>query len=277
MAQAQFISDGQADFFQNVLSYAFLSECQRMEPESAQQRLDQENRPWGPEAAEAEYYSVWVELWTVVESNFEQLFSLFHSTFFKEIRSSFLFHHFPPTSFYSIIITLYWAIFGSDGMCDSCRSTRGKLGSSQLQDCVWTPFVNWLLLRVVHRFWYMTDLDCMSQVQQVCCCWCHFICEQHWCIQFKTLPCRLCPFLSVYCTVFCCVLLASSQISWNPRLLWRRRWRHPACQSCFRKLWTDMTGASVLPVGIPIVDLSERQLAAYLVWMGILFSEKVLR
>lgn len=141
MAQAQFISDGQADFFQNVLSYAFLNECQRMEPESAQQRLDRENRPWGPEAAEAEYYSVWVELWTVVESDFEQLFSL--------LRSWFLFHHFPPTSFYSIIITLYWAILGSDGMCDSCRSTRGKLGSSELQDCVWTPFVNWLLLSVV--------------------------------------------------------------------------------------------------------------------------------
>ena len=108
MAQAQFISDGQADFFQNVLSYAFLSECQRMEPESAQQRLDRENRPWGPEAAEVEYYSVWVELWTVVESNFEQLFSLFHSTFFERntffiFVSSFSTYILLPYNYYSLL------------------------------------------------------------------------------------------------------------------------------------------------------------------------------
>ena len=118
----------------------------------------------GPEGLKRQKWSI-----TLCGLNYEQLlkvtlnscFHFFIPLFLKEIRSSFLFHHFPPTSFYPIIITLYWAILGSDGMCDSCRSTRGKLGWSQLQDCVWTPFVNWLLLRVVHRFWYMTDLDCM--------------------------------------------------------------------------------------------------------------------
>ena len=105
----------------------------------------------------------------------------------------------------------------------------------------------------------MTDLDCMSQVQQVCCCWCHFICEQHWCIQFKTLPCRSLPiFERLLHGVLLCTSSKFADFLKSKATL-ETEMKTSSLPVLFPETVNWQTGASVLPVGIPIVDLSERQ------------------